>query len=55
MKIRNISGDDRFVPDLNRVVKADEVVTVPDALAGGYTCQKSTWRSETTTKKTEKE
>lgn len=57
MKIRNISGGDLFVPGLNKVVKADDVVVVPDAAASGYTCQKATWRAESSPnhKKTEKE
>ena len=44
-KIRNVSGEDRWVPWLNREVKADEVVTVPDAAP--YTCQPGTWADET--------
>ena len=44
-KIRNVSGEDRFVPGLNREVKADEVVTVADA--SPYTCQPSNWADET--------
>lgn len=53
-KIRNISGEDLFVPWLNKVVAADEVTHVPDADLSAYTCQPATWADETPTKKGEK-
>ena len=55
MKFRNISGVDRAVPELNRVVKADEVVTVPDKRADGYAGQTKIWRAETSSKSKDKE
>jgi len=55
MKIRNISGEKRYVPELFRDVDADEIVTVPDSRADAYLCQPHTWAAEaptpTTTKK----
>ncbi len=54
MKIRNISGEDRFVGDpINRTVPDDGVIEVTDAQAPGLTCQPQTWRAEPTTKKKE--
>lgn len=49
-KIRNVSGDDLWVPWLNREVKADEVVEVPDADLEAYTAQPETWADQTPTK-----
>jgi hypothetical protein len=46
-KVRNISGEARAVPELGRVVEADEVVDVPDDRAGAYICQTATWADET--------
>lgn len=38
-KVRNISLDDRIVPELGRVVQMDEVAEVPDdRLWTGYLC-----------------
>lgn len=45
-KIRNVSGEDLFVPWLNKVVAADEVATVPDSDLAAYTCQPQTWADE---------
>ena len=45
-KIRNVSGEDRWVPWLNREVKADEVTTIPDSDLESYTCQ-PIWADET--------
>lgn len=46
--VRNVSGVDLFVPELNfRTVQADEVVQVPDARLEGFTCQPGTWVEET--------
>lgn len=50
MKFRNPYGEDRVVPALNRIVQADEVVDVPDALADGF--HAAGW-SEVTPKKQE--
>ena len=54
MKVRNISGIDLLVPELNRVVPADAVVEVPDARADGYTSQSATWAAESAPTKKEK-
>lgn len=54
MKIRNVSGEDRIVPELYRTVAADEVVEVPDARAEGYTCQPHIWAAESAPAKKEK-
>ena len=51
MKIRNVSGEARSVPSLNRTVPDDGVIEVPDADAKGFTCQPQTWRAEPTKKK----
>lgn len=48
MQIRNVSKSDRFVPELGRVIAADEVVDVPNARANGYLCQPRTWAAEST-------
>lgn len=45
-KVRNVSGEDLYVPEVGRVVAVDEVVTVPDARAKAYTCQSRTWVRE---------
>ena len=46
-KIRNVSGEDLFVPWLNREVKADEVATVPDSDLESYTSQPAVWADVT--------
>ena len=47
MRIRNVSGEKRTVPELSwRVVDVDEVVEVPDERADAYLCQQSTWAPE---------
>lgn len=46
-KIRNVSGEDRWVPWLNREVKADEITTVPDSDLESYTSQPATWADAT--------
>lgn len=44
MKVKNISGDDRFVPSLGgRLVMAGAVVDVDDA--GSFTCQEGVWEA----------
>lgn len=42
-KIRNISGDDRFVPELAKLVTVDSVTDVPDDRIDAYVCQSETW------------
>lgn len=42
-KIRNISDDDRLVPDLGRLVLAGQVVDVPDADVHAFTRQVDVW------------
>ena len=42
-KIRNVSGEDRFVPWLDRVVELDETAEVPDSTYDAYVCQPGTW------------
>lgn len=49
-KIRNVSGEDRYVPWLRREVKADEVATVPDSDLESYTSQPDLWADVTTRK-----
>lgn len=46
MKVRNISGEPRFVPELNRVIDTDEIVEVPDERHEGYICQPLVWGDE---------
>jgi hypothetical protein len=48
-KVRNISGEQLFVPELSKLVEADEVVDVPDDRLDGYICQPATWADETPT------
>ena len=45
-KVRNVSGVDLYVPEIGRVVEADEIVTVPGDRAEAYTCQPRTWVRE---------
>lgn len=52
-KIRNVSGQDLWVPWLNREVKADETTTVPDDHLDSYTSQPDNWADATTKKKGE--
>ena len=42
-KIRNVSGEDLYVPWLDRVVVDDEVVDVPDEDGAAYLVQDKTW------------
>lgn len=44
-KVKNISGRDRFVPWLNRLVLAGQVVEVPESDADAYTQQTATWQA----------
>ena len=50
-KVRNISGEELFVPELNKLVSVDEVVEVPDARLVGYVGHKGdpspVWADET--------
>jgi hypothetical protein len=46
-KIRNVSGEDRYVPWLHREVKADEVASVPDSDLESYTSQPDLWADAT--------
>lgn len=50
-KIRNVSGQDLWVPWLGREVRADEVATVPDSDVESYTCQPAVWADATPTTK----
>lgn len=50
-KVRNISGEPLAVPEINRVVDADEVVDVPDERVEAFTCQPTTWAAESARKK----
>jgi hypothetical protein len=43
MKIRNVSGEDRYIPSLYREVKADTVFDVPDEQAPGLLSQPNLW------------
>lgn len=43
MRIRNVSGIDREVPLLGRIVEADAVVDVPEHLVGLFLAAPSTW------------
>ena len=45
-KIRNVSGEDLYVPWMDRVVTADEVVDVPDDEGDAYLSQTMTWAAE---------
>lgn len=54
MKVRNVSGDELYVPELNRLVAPDAVVEVPDNRADGYLSQPATWAAESTPTKKEK-
>lgn len=54
-QVRNISGRVLAVPELHRVVEADEVVTVPDDRLLAYTVQVETWADETRTVKKSKD
>lgn len=54
MKVRNISGEDRFIPDANCVVEADSVVDLPDAIARGLEAQTGLWAIESAPIKKEK-
>ena len=49
-KVRNISGEPLHVPELNRLVEADQVVDVPDSRLDAYLCQPATWADETPAK-----
>lgn len=50
-KVKNVSGEDRTVPELGgRLVLAGEVVEVPDERADAYTCQESNWAVASTKK-----
>lgn len=43
-KVKNISGEDRIVPELGGLlVFAGQVIEVPDERAEGYVCQQATW------------
>lgn len=44
--IRNVSGEDLYVPWLDRVVVVDEVVDVPDDDGDAYLSQTMTWAAE---------
>lgn len=46
-KVRNVSGEQLYAVELNRLVQPDEVVEVPDDRLDGYTCQPMTWADET--------
>lgn len=50
-KIRNISGEALAVPEINRVVDADEVVDVPADRLEAFTQQTATWAAESAGKK----
>lgn len=51
-KVRNVSGEDRVVPELGwRTVAADEVVEVPEDRVDGYASQPTTWVVETSKRK----
>ncbi len=49
-KVRNISGEERFVTWVDRVVAVDELVDVPDDVAESFTCQPDVWASESVKK-----
>lgn len=51
MKIRNVSGEDRYVPSLYREVKADTVFDVPTDQAPGLLSQPHFWAEVSTPKK----
>jgi len=44
-KVRNVSGEARFVPWLGREVAAEQVVDVPDEDHDAYTVQVGVWQS----------
>lgn len=48
MKIRNVSGHDRVVPELGRTVAADEVVTVSDDIGKRMEAQPAIWQAVAT-------
>lgn len=49
-KVRNVSGEPLFVPELNRLVEADQVVDVPVDRLSAYLDQSATWADETPAK-----
>ena len=49
-KVRNISGEALVVPELNKLVEADEVVDVPEDRLAAYLEQPATWADETPAK-----
>jgi len=50
-QVRNVSGNDRYVPALGCTVKADEVADVPDELLEGLVCQVGVWEDTDAAKK----
>ncbi|AAT90044.1 hypothetical protein ATY41_02730 [Leifsonia xyli subsp. xyli] len=42
-QVRNVSGEPRYVPELNRVIDVDEVADVPDERVDGYDGQYEVW------------
>lgn len=54
-KYRNVSGEARVVPLVGgRVVEPDEVITVPDQIAGQYVWPEDTWQAEDAPKPSKK-
>lgn len=42
-QVRNVSGEPRYVPELNRVIDVDEIGDVPDDRVEGYDHQHEVW------------
>lgn len=46
MKIKNVSGESRYIPALDRWVDADEVFEVPSDLGASLLEQPANWAEE---------
>lgn len=42
-QVRNVSGEPRYVPELNRVIDIDEISDVPDERVEAYDNQSHVW------------
>lgn len=49
-RLKNVSGEAREVPLLNRVVEPDEEIDVDDELLAEFAWPESTWKAATTKK-----
>lgn len=45
VKIKNISGEDRIVPSLGRLVMDGQEVEIPATEAPGFSCQPEIWQT----------